>query len=589
MAVDTNQLADDYNEIQDRFSHSPYVKILSTEGDPPNSYQIEYRIKGLTKNEAGQVVEADSHRVEITLPFGYPHFPPNCKPLTSIFHPDIDPDAVRIGDFWDGSHSLAELVVHIGNLIAFQKYSTENVFNSEALEWTTANSDKIPLQKIDFTVQEAASDTSGTTEQISLSLESEDEREIPRLQKEKPTSKPQAPPAPEPIKKEKSSNLFKIIGGGISLVIAVVVLLLVLDIRSYNKALQHWENIQTLVDQNEFTETNRLVLESQSNLESIKFLKKNEKKELLQKLNALVASERFQQGLQGRILVNGAYLTAQELQTRKDISELLAKGEKMAEAAKWQNTSDTFKRAVNKAKELGKNSPVPLADIEELLIRSRTRLQVEFGNSERSQGKWTQAINSYEVALNMLADLKKGQKVSAAPSVGKANNIKILDRARDNTGPLGITQFEIRRKILSASVEKEEYKATSYLKQEEYSQAIKSLQKIISLITKSPFSKEKKFASFKESAEHRIQENSFLQLVQEKTAYLYANYPKIFKEKFASAADSNLSDPEVAFFKSAGNILIFKMLCKEEIRRQKYNLEMYYQYDTVSQTWSVYQ
>ncbi|NOR11004.1 MAG: hypothetical protein GQ541_05900, partial [Desulfovibrionaceae bacterium] len=274
MAVDTNQLADDYNEIQDRFSHSPYVKILSTEGDPPNSYQIEYRIKGLTKNEAGQVVEADSHRVEITLPFGYPHFPPNCKPLTSIFHPDIDPDAVRIGDFWDGSHSLAELVVHIGNLIAFQKYSTENVFNSEALEWTTANSDKIPLQKIDFTVQEAASDTSGTTEQISLSLESEDEPEIPRLQKEKPTSKPQAPPAPEPIKKEKSSNLFKIIGGGISLVIAVVALLLVLDIRSYNKALQHWENIQTLVDQNEFTETNRLVLESQSNLESIKFLKK---------------------------------------------------------------------------------------------------------------------------------------------------------------------------------------------------------------------------------------------------------------------------------------------------------------------------
>ncbi|MCK5192782.1 MAG: hypothetical protein KAQ71_03165, partial [Desulfobulbaceae bacterium] len=322
--------------------------------------------------------------------------------------------------------------------------------------------------------------------------------------------------------------------------------------------------------------------------ESIKFLKKIKKQELLQKLNALVASERFQQGLQGRILVNGAYLTAQELQTRKDISELLAKGEKMAEAAKWQNTSTTFKRAVNKAKELGKNSPVPLADIEELLIRSRTRLQVEFGNSERSQGKWTQAINSYEVALNMLADLKKGQKVSADPSVAKTNNIKILARARDNTGPLGITQFEIRRKILSASVEKEEYKATSYLKQEEYSQAIQSLQRIISLITNSPFSKEKKFASFKESAVHKIQENSFLQLVQEKTAYLYANYPKIFKEKFASAANSALSDPEVEFFKSAGNVLIFKMLCKEEIRRQKYNLEMYYQYDTVSQTWSVY-
>jgi ubiquitin-protein ligase len=587
MAANTDQLADDYNEIQDRFFRSPYVKIISTEGDPPNSYQIEYRINGLIKNKAGQVVEADCHRVEITLPFGYPHFPPNCRPLTSIFHPDIDPDAIRIGDFWDGSHSLVDLIVHIGNLITFQKYSTEDVFNGEALEWTTAHSDKIPLERIDFTIQEAASDSSKSTEEVPPSPESEEEPEISRMQEEK--AEPKAPPAPEPIKKEKSSNLFKIIGGGIFLVIAVIGLLLFLDVHNHNKVLKRWEDIQTLIDQNEFTEANLLVQESQNNLGSIKLLKKAEKQILLQKINTLVASKRFQQGLQGRILVNGVYLTVQELQTSKELSELIAKGEKMAEVSKWQNAYDTFELAVNKTKELGEKSPMPLADIEELLTRSHVRLQVEAGNSERSQGKWTQAKNSYEVALNMLADLKKEQKVSADESSAKATNIKLLDGARDNTGPLGITQRQIRRKILSASIEKEEYKATSYLKQEEYSQAVQSLRSIVSLITRSSFAKEKKFASIKESAEHRIQENSFLQLVQEKTAYLYANYQKFFKEKFASTTTSDLSDPEIEFFKSAGDVLIFKMLCKEEIRRQKYTLEMYSQYDSASQTWSVYQ
>jgi len=588
MAANTDQLADDYNAIQKTFTHSPYVKIISTKGEPPNSYQIEYRVKGLTINKEEQVVEANSHRIEISLPFGYPHFPPNCKPLTSIFHPDIDPDAIRIGDFWNGSHSLIDLVVHIGNLITFQQYSTEDVFNNDALEWTAAHSDNIPLEKIDFTLQEAAGDTP-KTEEVALTLESGEGPEIPQTQEEKPEPKPKAPPAPEPIKKEKSSNLFKIIGGCFFLVIALIGLLLFLDVRNHDKAIHHWENIQTLVDQNEFTEASRLVQESQKNLGSIKFLKKDEKQVLLQKINTLIASTRFQQGLQGRMLVNGVYLSAQELQTSKVLSELIAKGEKLVEASKWQKATDTFERAANKVKELGEKCPIPLADIKELLTRSHVMLQVESGNSERSQGKWTQAKNSYEIALNMLAELKKEPKIPTDRPVAKSSHIKILDKARDNTGPLGMTQIEIRRKILSTSIEKEEYKATIHIKQDNYSLAVQSFRRIISLITESPFTKEKKFASTKESAEHRIQENSFLQLIQEKTAYLYANYQKFFKEKFTSTAPSDLSDPEIEFFKSAGNVLIFKMLCKEEVRRQKYNLEMYSQYNTASQTWSVYQ
>ena len=91
---DTSQFAKEYEEIQKRFSRSPYIKIISTEGDPPQNYEIEFLVKGLSKDDEGRAVIIDNHRVNINLPFGYPHFPPNCKPHSVIFHPDFDPDAV---------------------------------------------------------------------------------------------------------------------------------------------------------------------------------------------------------------------------------------------------------------------------------------------------------------------------------------------------------------------------------------------------------------------------------------------------------------------------------------------------------------
>lgn len=597
MAANTDQLADEYNKIQERFSRSPYVNILSTEGVPPKSYEIEYRIKGLIKNENGQVVTADSHRVEIVLPFGYPHFPPNCKPLTPVFHPDFDPDAVRIVDFWEKSHSLSDLIVHIGNLICFEQYSSENVFNNDALEWATTNSDKLPLQKIDFSLQKKESEPATDSDQsLELSLETgtEEVQEIPPRQQDMPRRELETPPTLKTIPKKGSSNLFKIIGTGVILILIVTGSLLFFDIRNHNKAEQNWKHIQALVSQNEFTEANRLIKESQSCLGSIRFLKKAEKQALLQKISTLVESEKFQQGIQGRLLVNGVYFAAQELQTIKELSDLLSQGEKLAETSRWEDATETFEKAENMAKELGENSPMSVLDIEELLTRSRIIAQIETSNDLRSKGKWKQAISIYETALEQLAEIKKQQQAPRAAKRDTSTSIlskveEFLERARTGTGVLGVTQTEISRKILSASIEREEYRVTSYLQQEEYSRAVKSLQNIVSLINKSPFSAEKKFAAIKQSALTRIEENTFLYEIQEKIKYLYTHYQQIFKVKFDSAATSELSDPEIEFFKSVGNMLIFKMQCQEKIRRQKYTLEMYYKFDTVSQAWSIYQ
>jgi ubiquitin-protein ligase len=56
--------------------------------------------------------------VEITLPLHYPRTPPQCRMLTPIFHPNIAPHAICIGDHWSAGEPLCSIVARIGELIA---------------------------------------------------------------------------------------------------------------------------------------------------------------------------------------------------------------------------------------------------------------------------------------------------------------------------------------------------------------------------------------------------------------------------------------------------------------------------------------
>ncbi|MCI5209623.1 MAG: hypothetical protein D3910_12715, partial [Candidatus Electrothrix sp. ATG2] len=92
--------------------------------------------------------QADRHLVRINLPFGYPHFPPTVKPLTPIFHPDIDPDAVRIASHWQQDPSLTALIIHIAEMICANNYNLDEPFNQEAADWYSDHSSDFPLDEI---------------------------------------------------------------------------------------------------------------------------------------------------------------------------------------------------------------------------------------------------------------------------------------------------------------------------------------------------------------------------------------------------------------------------------------------------------
>ncbi|PIE56050.1 MAG: hypothetical protein CSA34_05745 [Desulfobulbus propionicus] len=148
MVTGSQQLVDDYEQLKNTLELYPSVQIVNVEGQPPDSYEIVYELRGYTKNNDNQVEIASQHRVCLSLPFGYPHFAPTVKPLTRIFHPDIDPDAIRIAGRWQDNPSLSDLVLYIGEMISGAVYNLEDPFNQEAAEWYAAHSDTLPLDDL---------------------------------------------------------------------------------------------------------------------------------------------------------------------------------------------------------------------------------------------------------------------------------------------------------------------------------------------------------------------------------------------------------------------------------------------------------
>jgi len=149
MSVDVQQLQSDFARVKKLLALYPgSITLLQTQGDPPESYDIEYHVKGYRPNPDGTASPADRHLIRISLPFGYPHFAPIVKPLSPVFHPDMDPDAVRIADFWEKHPSLPELIVHIGQMISGARYSTREPFNQRAFDWYEEHKSLLPFAEL---------------------------------------------------------------------------------------------------------------------------------------------------------------------------------------------------------------------------------------------------------------------------------------------------------------------------------------------------------------------------------------------------------------------------------------------------------
>ncbi len=141
----TRRLKIDHELLRSRFTDWPVIQITATAGMPPELYRFTYALKGLFVNATGEILERDSHVLEINLSLDYPRRSPQCRMLTPVFHPNFDDATVCIGDFWAASEGLDDLVIRIGRMIAYQEYNTRSPLNGLAARWAAEHVAMLPI------------------------------------------------------------------------------------------------------------------------------------------------------------------------------------------------------------------------------------------------------------------------------------------------------------------------------------------------------------------------------------------------------------------------------------------------------------
>jgi hypothetical protein len=164
--VRLRRLKADHDAVRRLVHLHPKIEIEGVFGNPPERYRLKLKVKSL--REKGEVVEtATEHRLEVTMPHGYPRDAPVFRMLTPVFHPNIAPHTVCIGDHWTASESIDHLIQRVGEILAFQSYNTQSPLNGRAAQWVDQHRDRLPIDVEEFFLDLSSAESSHSMAQVS--------------------------------------------------------------------------------------------------------------------------------------------------------------------------------------------------------------------------------------------------------------------------------------------------------------------------------------------------------------------------------------------------------------------------------------
>jgi ubiquitin-protein ligase len=146
----TRRLRADAEAIATSFADFALIRPTAVAGDPAETYHVEYLVNSLERGPDGKPRPRDNHKVEIQLTSEYPRISPKCKMLTPIFHPNIDTSSICVGDHWTAGERLADLIIRIGQMIAYQEYNIRSPLDGEAAMWADLNVNLLPIDARDM-------------------------------------------------------------------------------------------------------------------------------------------------------------------------------------------------------------------------------------------------------------------------------------------------------------------------------------------------------------------------------------------------------------------------------------------------------
>jgi ubiquitin-protein ligase len=145
------RLQAEHDQVLAAFASHPRIRIAAIEGTPPEKYVFEMLVKGLVPAGEDTFEPAALHRAEFFLPMDYPRRPPFCRMLTPVYHPNIDPQKICIGDHWSAGQSLVQMVVRVAEMLCYQSYNLKSPLNAKAAAWAEAHPEMLPLERGDIT------------------------------------------------------------------------------------------------------------------------------------------------------------------------------------------------------------------------------------------------------------------------------------------------------------------------------------------------------------------------------------------------------------------------------------------------------
>ena len=144
------RLSADFEQMKQVFRKHPFIRVTGVQGNPPERYALEFRVMGLVPNDDDSFTKGQAHTAEVFLPLDYPRRPPLCRMTSPIFHPNIDPQKICIGDHWSAGQRLPQLIVRVAEMISYQSYNVKSPLNAVAAAWAEQNMSKLPLEAKDL-------------------------------------------------------------------------------------------------------------------------------------------------------------------------------------------------------------------------------------------------------------------------------------------------------------------------------------------------------------------------------------------------------------------------------------------------------
>lgn len=524
MAANEQKLLSDYQDVVNTIRRYKNITLISTSGEPVDEYDIEYRIQGYTTDSEKNVVVSRRHRVKFSIPFGYPHFPPTIKPLSPIFHPEVDEYVVPISNYWEENRSLSDVIIHIGNMICGQSYTLDSPFNLEAAQYFEKHSKNLPLDRLQLVHEKAQ-------------------------------------PSRQWLQLDALGRFFKLVAIAILVILLASSGLFFYEQFKLKQAGENFSRAEILEVDHKFQEAQKVARNALEKLGNIVLLR-SAKHELEKEIQTFLQSRSLVEGLKGNIKFGDRYVPKEQIEELFTFEEIVAKAKRYSTNGNFQQAIHNYQKALEFAAQ--QDLLVNTRDEKKQLATLQLKLLVSASRQAHAENDHQTAVDRHNEVLAFLQK-NKTHLADTAQQKEKTERLLLVDRIA----------------ILKQ-------KATTAEQENDFRTALTHHDTIIDLIETAQFPTDATVENTLAHSRQKITELTEKQRIDIKRQWLIDNYKDIFQRHYPSTPPSALHTPQASFIKYDGNILVFNLNCLEKGTGSLIKLSIYYQYTPETGRWSIY-